>query len=142
MGPPEPTRQNSLKLLGRRPRRDRNASENFPIFSSPTHRIQHVFLTLPHGKRDMFQMDLFKEMFELIGRIKNLTTSEGVKLDDICYKPLGKKYGCAIMSPTNYFQVCQFLNRKLIFEFLHFSKKIIVRKKMLFLNFQECVIFF
>uniref|UniRef100_A0A1I7V4V3 SSD domain-containing protein n=2 Tax=Caenorhabditis tropicalis TaxID=1561998 RepID=A0A1I7V4V3_9PELO len=73
----------------------------------PTHRIEQVFLTLPPSTGTMFNMPLFEEMFTLVNNIKNLSVVYGtstIKLDDICYKPLGEKRGCAIMSPTNYFQ--------------------------------------
>ncbi|CAO4370165.1 unnamed protein product [Caenorhabditis nigoni] len=77
----------------------------------PTHRIEQVFMTFPPSMPENFlnqdDTHFFDEMFQLINRIQNLTVFQGdskFSLDDICYRPLGKTKGCAIMSPTNYFQ--------------------------------------
>ncbi|CAB3401414.1 unnamed protein product [Caenorhabditis bovis] len=53
----------------------------------------------------IFKDQIYRDMFDLIERIKNLKTKEhGVTLGDICYRPFGVSHDCVIMSPTNYFQ--------------------------------------
>ncbi|CAL2037142.1 unnamed protein product [Caenorhabditis brenneri] len=73
----------------------------------PTHRIEQVFINIPPSMNSMFNGSLYEELFQLIENIKNLTVpfhNSKIQLNDICYKPKGNKYGCAIMSPTNYFK--------------------------------------
>ncbi|EFP09632.1 CRE-NCR-2 protein [Caenorhabditis remanei] len=74
----------------------------------PTHRIEQIFITLPQSEEPACNnVDFFEETFLLIENIQNITVNyknTEIRLDDICYKPLGKRHGCAIMSPTNYFQ--------------------------------------
>ncbi|CAI2347918.1 unnamed protein product [Caenorhabditis sp. 36 PRJEB53466] len=73
----------------------------------PVHRKELIFVNIPAEMEDMFDMDLFKELFTLVGKVQNMTVIHGnssVTLNDICFKPLGSAYGCAILSPTGYFQ--------------------------------------
>uniref|UniRef100_A0A8R1ILH0 SSD domain-containing protein n=1 Tax=Caenorhabditis japonica TaxID=281687 RepID=A0A8R1ILH0_CAEJA len=92
------------------------------VHIGPVHRIEQVFINLPPDAKSMFSVDLYREVselqafinlsifhfeiFTLIESIQNLTAigSQNVTFSDICYRPLGNKFGCTILSPTNYFQ--------------------------------------
>ncbi|CAI2356912.1 unnamed protein product [Caenorhabditis sp. 36 PRJEB53466] len=56
----------------------------------------------------VFHKDIFEELFDILGAIKNISTQDAegrtVTLDDVCYRPMGPGFDCLIMSPTNYFQ--------------------------------------
>ena len=54
----------------------------------------------------VFRKRFFEEAFKLNNAILNLTSPNGVRLGDICFKPLApENENCAVISAFNYFQV-------------------------------------
>lgn len=62
----------------------------------------------------VFRRSFFEAAFKLNNEVLNLTSPAGIKLSDICFKPLApENTNCAVVSVFNYFQVTM-----TIFEFL------------------------
>jgi Niemann-Pick C1 protein len=57
----------------------------------------------------VFRKKFFSEAFKLNNEIMNLTSPSGIRLENICFKPLApENNNCAVMSAFNYFQVGYF----------------------------------
>mmetsp|Transcript_16341 Transcript_16341/g.26800 ORF Transcript_16341/g.26800 Transcript_16341/m.26800 type:complete len:902 (+) Transcript_16341:21-2726(+) len=67
----------------------------------PFYRIAQIIVVPLSPGADVIDKDVFLDVYHLQEQISAISTPEGVKLDDLCYKPVAGR-GCVVTSPLDF----------------------------------------
>jgi Niemann-Pick C1 protein len=78
-------------------------SDYFDANFGPFYRVEQLFITSTNESKPVLSWDHLNYLAQVESDIRQLMSSTGVTLDDICFKPLGEDGPCVVQSPLAWF---------------------------------------